>query len=678
MLRVLLLAALASLSLSAFAAETKAEKDARMKWWREARFGLFIHWGSYSVLEGEYNGHNNYAEWIREEAHIPVGEYEKVKDRFNPVKFDAMKWVKMAKDAGMKYVVITSKHHEGFDMFDSKYSDYTIMHTPFHRDVMKEMADACHAQGMQICFYHSIMDWHHPDYLPRRSWEVADRPVDGADMDRYVQYLHNQVTELLTKYGKIGLMWFDGEWESTWNHERGQALYDLCRKLQPNVIVNNRVDVGRGGMGGMSDQGFAGDYGTPEQEIPATGLPGVDWETCMTMNDHWGYNKADKDYKSSKQIIQMLCDIASKGGNYLLNIGPTPEGEFPPESVQRLKDIGSWMKVNSPSIYDTTASVFKKLPWGRCTVKREGKDTALFLQVFDWPSNGQLVVPGLGNEVLGAKLLAGRHNVRTHRAGSDVIVSVPAHAPDAFASVVELKVKGVPIVYDAPEIETDSSTFVHSLPVMIHTSPGLEIRYTLDGSTPKAASAMTKGVVRITKPCTLKVVAFHNGKAVSGVVTHEFKKATLLPAVQPGPTVVGLDVKEWEGDFNDVPETKGLGTPARSLVLSGFTVSDIPKKENVVRAYTGYLDVSADDVYKFALRSDDGSRLWIDDQLVVDNAGLHSPVEKSGSVALAKGKHLIQVEWHNKTGGMDLLLRMGNIGQPLHDMPAAALSRSTQ
>ena len=245
-----------------------------MAWWSEARFGLFIHWGLYAIPAGEWGDETNHGEWIMTTAQIPVEEYEQFVGQFNPVKFDADAWVRMAKSAGMKYIVITSKHHDGFCLFESEMTDYDIMSTPFGRDIMKELSYACRRHGLKICWYHSIMDWHHPDYLPRRGWE--ERSSERADFNRYLGYLSGQVTELLTNYGDIGVMWFDGEWESTWSHDYGQPLYDLCLQLQPGVIINNRVDVGRGGMAGMtSDNRYAGDFGTPEQEIPATGIPGV-------------------------------------------------------------------------------------------------------------------------------------------------------------------------------------------------------------------------------------------------------------------------------------------------------------------------------------------------------------------------------------------------------------------
>ncbi|MEK6756601.1 MAG: alpha-L-fucosidase, partial [Bacteroidota bacterium] len=363
--------------------ESRQARDARMSWWREAKFGMFIHWGLYAIPAGEWKGNTNHAEWIRTTAQIPLEEYEKFVSQFNPVKFNAAEWVRMAKDAGMKYIVITSKHHDGFCLFDSKFTDFDIMSTPFKRDILKELADACHKEGIKICWYHSIMDWHHPDYLPRREWE-KERSAQGADFDRYVQHMKNQLKELVANYGEIGVLWFDGEWETTWNTTYGKDLYNYVRNLQPNIIINNRVGAGRSGMEGFTKEGeFAGDFGTPEQEIPATGLPGVNWETCMTMNDHWGYNKHDLNWKSTEDLIRKLADIASKGGNFLLNVGPTSEGLFPQASTDRLREIGQWMKVSGESIYGTSASPFESLEWGRCTQKPIEGGTRLYLHVFE-------------------------------------------------------------------------------------------------------------------------------------------------------------------------------------------------------------------------------------------------------------------------------------------------------
>ena len=411
----------------------------RLAWWREARLGMFIHWGLYAILAGEWEGKTDYGEWIRNNARIPIGTYDQLLGRFNPTAFDAAEWMRMARRAGMRYVVTTTKHHDGFALFDSAVSEFDVMRTPFQRDIMKELATAARTEGLRVGWYHSIMDWHHPDYLPRREWEAADRPAGDADMTRYVRYLRAQVRELLTNYGDIGVMWFDGQWESTWTHEWGQALYDLCLELQPRTIVNNRVDVApEGGTATQLGASRAGDFGTPEQEIPATGVPGLDWESCITMNRNWGYNRADHDFKTTKQIIGLLTETASKGGNLLLNVGPTAEGRFPDESVARLAELGDWMQVHSGAIYGTEASPFAR-PELQAT--RKGHRVHLFLP--EW-RGGDLLLPALKAPVRDAWLLSARGHVPVaHRSRSTYTkVILPDQPPDERCSVLVLECSG--------------------------------------------------------------------------------------------------------------------------------------------------------------------------------------------------------------------------------------------
>ncbi|MBV9126315.1 MAG: alpha-L-fucosidase [Planctomycetes bacterium] len=421
---------------SAAPSESKEQRDARMKWWREAKFGLFIHWGIYSVPAGTYKGKQipGIGEWIMNHGKIPMAEYAEYAKEFDPVKFNAEEWVRIAKDAGQKYIVITSKHHDGFAMFHSRASSFNIYDaTPFHRDPLKDLATACAKNGIKLGFYYSqAQDWNHPGGAAIGGhW---DKGQDGS-MDEYLdQVAVPQVREILSNYGPIAVLWWDTPVDMT--RERAAKFLPLL-KLQPNLITNNR-------LGG----GFPGDTETPEQYIPATGFPGRDWETCMTMNGTWGYKSYDQNWKSTDTLVRNLVDIVSKGGNYLLNVGPTSEGVIPQPSVERLHQVGAWLKVNGEAIYGTTASPFPYLAWGRCT--RKGQ--TLYLHVFDWPKNGVLRVP-LSNQARKAYLLADPDKSLTyHSEGGRLLVNLPGKAPDPMVSVVAVEIEGEPLVAPPPAL----------------------------------------------------------------------------------------------------------------------------------------------------------------------------------------------------------------------------------
>ena len=431
----------------------QADHDRRMGWFRDARFGMFIHWGLYAVPAGQWDGKpvGSAGEWILNTAKIQPTEYMKLQTQFNPINFNADEWVRIAKLAGQKYIVITSKHHDGFALWDSKVSSFDVMGTPFKRDILLELARACERGGIQLCFYHSIMDWTHDDYIPHRAWDP--RGDESADFDRYVGYMKQQLKELVGgKYGKIGILWFDGEWEDSWTHRHGLDLAKYVRSLDPDIIINNRVDKGRAGMAGMTSAGdWAGDYGTPEQEIPSTGIAGADWETCMTMNDTWGFKSDDHNWKSSDEMIRMLCDIASKGGNFLLNVGPQADGRIPGESIERLMRIGAWMETNGDAIYGSSASPFVRLPWGRCTRKSlPDGSTRLYFHVFDWPQSADakgnsLFIPGLNNEIRSVRLLGDTAFVsKPTRQAEGWSITLPVVAPDQVSSVIAVDIVGAP------------------------------------------------------------------------------------------------------------------------------------------------------------------------------------------------------------------------------------------
>jgi alpha-L-fucosidase len=447
----LLTCILAAVALSAHfcsAGETKAQHDARMAWWREAKFGMFIHWGVYSVPAGFYDGKPvpGIGEWIMNRGKIPMATYQAYAKEFNPTNFNAGEWVKIAKDAGQKYIVITSKHHDGFAMFDSKASDWNIVKaTPFGRDPLKELATACKKEGIKLGFYYSqAQDWNNGGSASGGKWDTNQ----VHDMDDYIDHIAvPQVKEILSNYGQFpAVLWWDTS--INMNTNRAQKLYDVVEKLRPNIIMNNR-------LGG----GFRGDTETPEQTIPAQGYPGRDWETCMTINDTWGFKSDDNNFKSTETLIHNLCDIASKGGNYLLNVGPTSAGEIPQPEVERLKEIGAWMKVNGEAIYGTSPTIFgaeagafsptekdrrgnpRFIPaWDwRCTTK-PGK---IYIHVFKWPS-GQIQLPGVKGKITKIYLLADRrhHALKFQQTAQGVTIQLPDKAPDAIASVLCLKVRG--------------------------------------------------------------------------------------------------------------------------------------------------------------------------------------------------------------------------------------------
>jgi len=658
--------------------ETLAEHDARMQWWREARFGLFIHWGLYAIPAGEWNGRTTYGEWIRNNARIPIDVYDKFVQQFNPVEFNADEWVRLAKDAGMKYIVITSKHHDGFCLFDSKHTDFDVMSTPFKRDILKELSEACRKQGIKLGFYYSIMDWHHPDYLPRRDWE-KDRPAAGAVFDRYVRYMKNQLKELLTNYGPIGVLWFDGEWESTWTEAHGRDLYQYVRNLQPNIIINNRVGASRSGMEGFSaDKESAGDFGTPEQQIPATGLPGLDWETCMTMNDNWGYNSRDANWKTAKDLIRMLADIASKGGNFLLNNGPTAEGVFPIQSLSRLNFLGIWLKTSGESITGTQSSPFKNLDWGRCTQKPIDGGTRLFLHVFDWPLERKLIVPGIFNKVKRAYLLSdpGKAALPVSREEDALAIEVLGIPPQPFASVVVLDIEGKPDVSDPPEIRSEFDIFTEALDVTVASGrENVELRYTIDGSVPSATSPVVKGPIHLTGTAVVSARCFRDGRPVSGTAQAKFAKVNPRPAAGDIGFQPGLTYKYYEGDWDTVPDFSKL-KPVDEGLVPVFDLSKKKAKERYGFEFTGYVRIPKDGVYALFLGSDDGSRLYIGDDLVVDNDGLHGLQEKRGLVALAAGVHPVRVGYFNKTGSDGLAVSIQGPGLAKTPVAEAVLSHA--
>lgn len=425
------------------------------KWFTDAKFGLFVHWGLYAIPAGYWHGKAipGPSEWIMYEGKIPVKDYEPLADEFNPTEFSGKKWAELAKEAGMKYLVFTAKHCDGFAMFDSKVSGYNVVSaTPFRKDVLRELETGCQKEGIKLGFYYSHnWDWHEPQALGlENTWDFPDSKNKNQNI-----YFQNkalpQVKELVSNY-KPDLIWFDVP--TTIKPEQSKAFLDTIRKYRPACVINDRIG-----------NGF-GDYITPEQYIPSAGSK-ILFESCMTLNDTWGYKVSDRNWKSVSTVIYNLVDVVSKGGNYLLNIGPDEKGNFPEESVRILKEVGKWMKVNGESIYGTSASPLGQLPFGLCTAKN-GK---LYLHVFNWPENGILTIPGIECNVKKVYLLADKIGkpMEWKKSGlKDIIVklnsfAIPAENLNDVDNVIVLEYNGA-INFDTTQLLLSEGAATSFLP----------------------------------------------------------------------------------------------------------------------------------------------------------------------------------------------------------------------
>jgi len=408
-----------------------------MAWFRHDKFGMFIHWGPYSLLAGEWKGQRvpvgSEAEWIMERFNIPVKEYREMARRMNPVNFNADQWVSLAKAAGMKYLVITAKHHDGFAMYHSRVSEYNIVDwTPFKRDPLKELADECQRQGIKLFFYYSQLDWHHPDYWPRGSTGLKTGRPESGDWNRYLDFMDAELTELLTHYGPLGGIWFDGMWDKPAANWRLQETYALIHRLQPSaLIVPNHHQAPLPGE----------DVQTFEQDLPGANTAGFNTkvigalplETSLTMNNSWGFNITDRKFKSVRELIGYLVRAAGNDANLLLNIGPRPDGTIQPEAIERLRELGKWTATYGTSIYGTRKGPIPPRDWGATT--RRG-DT-VFVHVLNWPDRA-LSLPSIGARAVRATMLAGGQAVGMTQSDSGITLTLPASASDEPDRVVML------------------------------------------------------------------------------------------------------------------------------------------------------------------------------------------------------------------------------------------------
>lgn len=441
LLLLLLLAAPAAFAQKMIGHETDAEKQKRMQWWEDARFGMFIHWGLYSEAARH--------EWVKHNEHMTNEQYQKYFDMYNPDMFDPHKWAKAAKAAGMKYAVLTTKHHEGFCMFDSKYTDYKVTNTKAGRDLVREYVNAFRAEGLKVGFYYSLLDWHHPDYTmddvhPLVQVDTSqanyDRLNKGRDMAKYRQYMRNQITELLTNYGKIDVLWLDWSWDK--GAKRGKHAEDwgsvellkLVRKLQPGIIVNNRL--------GLDDYKDGGDFKTPEQvgTDELAKYKGQTWETCQTFSGSWGYYRDENTWKTHRQLLDLLITSVSNGGNLILNVGPTARGEFDYRATRALDSMAYWMHANSKAIYDCTfAPASYKAPEGTKLTynKATGK---LYIHLYDYPK-GKLLLPGYAGKIKYAQFLNDYSELLYKPSdgnSQDLVLTLPDKKPPYEIPVVEL------------------------------------------------------------------------------------------------------------------------------------------------------------------------------------------------------------------------------------------------
>jgi len=388
------------------------------EWFQDAKFGLFIHWGVYSVL-GD-------GEWVMHNRKMSIAEYEKLPPQFNPTQFDAEAWVRLAREAGMKYITITSKHHDGFAMFDSRVSDYDIVdRTPYGKDVLKMLAEACRRHDVRLFFYHSHLDWHHPDYFPRgKTGQHSGRP-DSGQWYRYLDYMDAQLRELCTNYGPIGGIWFDGWWDRPDADWRLHQTYKLIHDLQPAALIGNNHHV----------RPFPGeDFQMFERDLPGENTAGwnkdavigdLPLETCDTINGAWGYNANDRNFKTTRQLLHYLIRAAGYNANFLLNVGPKPDGTIQPEFVERLKQMGRWLAQNGQSIYGTRGGPFPIRPWGVSTHKGD----TVYVHILQW-IGPELALPPIDREIRSARRLADDRELKFIQTPAGTLLNVPVEARD--------------------------------------------------------------------------------------------------------------------------------------------------------------------------------------------------------------------------------------------------------
>jgi len=539
-------------------------KEQYLDWFKEAKFGMFIHWGVYSKLAGEWNGRKlsdvgkTQAEWVMDYLKIPVKDYRELAHQFNPVQYNAREWVKLAKATGMKYIVITAKHHDGFAMYHSKVTDYNIVDwTPYKHDLLKDLSDACAAEGIKFCVYYSHReDWDHPggygnnwDYDNEWGWDFFNK-------DKFNKYLEEkakpQLRELLSNYGPVGIVWFD---RGMYTDEQGKEFTKFVHDLQPSCLVNSRV-------GSISLENV-GDYQCMQDNEISPGGIQEPWETAMTLNDTWGYNKFDSNWKSPETVIRRLVEIISRGGNYLLNIGPTGEGEIPAATVNIFKSVGPWIERNAEAIYGSKASILGEIPWGYSTVK----GNSIYLFVRNWPKDGMLTLTGLKSKLLSVDFLSNKSIMLPFIQNENKInLKLPSNPPDNPMTVIELKMDGTPKV-EPPK-------------VMMNEKGNLQLEY---------STAVTYGKA---KTRYNRKGGFHIAKWTSPADKIEW----LIHIDKPGVFAVKMTYaaeKEWEGKPFEI--SNGL-----NVIKSAVNYTGVP--HNYIEFPVGYFQFEKSGNYTLTIK----------------------------------------------------------------------------
>ena len=625
-----------------------ASTGADAAWWHEARLGMFVHWGLYSVAAGQWDGKDipGWGEWLLNKIKVDPAVYAStLMPRFDPVKFDADAWVRAAKDAGMGYIVVTTKHHDGFLLWDSATTELDLSSTPFGqagRDPLRELAQACTRHGLRLGLYFSLMDWSDRDYLPRRDWDT--RTTDGASMPRFVDRMHTQVKELTDgRFGPVAILWGDGDWEHSSTTWRAEELMAAVRAAQPGILINDRWSL-------------PGDYATPENRIPDGALPTRPWETCMTMNGTWGHVVHDHRWKPATDLIHNLVDIVSKDGNYLLNVGPMGDGSFDAPTSERLAALGTWMRTNGEAIRGCGPVACARPAWGRLTASADGRRVHVI--VFDLPTDRTITIEGIAGAPASARVLGAPDiKVSTRAVGASLSITLGDGALDPAASVIVLEWAGEPAIVGTPELIGGDDLFLHETELAFKSPAAGSIHVTLDATAPTIDSPRYTVPINVQRTTQVRARTFVDGLPAGEAFEAILRRAQWIPGSDDVPPEPGVSWTLMPGRFERVP-TQELWRGA-GLVRGTANAIELPSTrpaDAFALRIDGFIHCDQAGIHAFTLESDDGSTLEIDGHLIVDHDGLHGPTRMTGKAALDLGWHRFTIRYIEADGGESLKL----------------------